>query len=153
MLLPGRDAAVLSDLLPDSFGPADLGVEGALLAHAEWRVALDSTTDELAAAACSAAQRSYAPYTKSPSGVALRLTDGDIVSAPYIENGAFNPSLSPLLSAVNLLRFRAKSTADVKEVCLVEAPRAKISQQRFAAALCEASMPTARFRVSYIEVR
>ena len=60
--------------------------------------------DELAQAALDAANRSYAPYSKSFAGVALRAS-GEIFSGAYAENAAFNPSMSPLevvLSRVNL---------------------------------------------------
>lgn len=47
-------------------------------------------------AAIQAANRCHAPYSHSPSGVALELKDGTIFSGSYAENAAFNPTLPPL---------------------------------------------------------
>src|SRR5206468_5952186 len=51
-------------------------------------------------AALDAARKAYAPYSKSPSGVAIRSASGRTYRGSYIENVAFNPSLSPLQVAL-----------------------------------------------------
>ena len=54
---------------------------------------------EAVAAALEAARRSYSPYTRCPSAVAL-ITPGGIHSGGIIENAAHNPSLQPLQAAL-----------------------------------------------------
>jgi len=108
----------LSDLLPSSFGPRDLGISGGLLQRDDHRLVIDDT-DDLAQAALQAANMSYAPYSKSYAGVALRTHDGKIVTGAYAENAAFNPSLSPLPAALSQLNLRGGSWEDIAECALV----------------------------------
>lgn len=114
VVMPG-ESRPLSELLPSSFGPRDLGIGGGLLQRDYHGLLLDDDGDELARAALAAANMSYAPYSKSYAGVALRTRDGAIVRGAYAENAAFNPSLSPLqaaLSQLNLGRGRWEDIAD-----------------------------------------
>ena len=83
-------------------------------------LAIDET-DELAAAALRAANMSYAPYSRSFAGVALRLRDGRIVIGPYAENAAFNPSMSPLEVALAVLNMSGGAFAEIEEAVLVQA--------------------------------
>ena len=114
----------LAELLPSSFGPRDLGIEAALMAPADHGLRLaetDDETDELAQAALRAANMSYAPYSRSYAGVALRVTGGRIFFGPYAENAAFNPSMEPLQVALSALNLAGGSFADVEEAVLVQA--------------------------------
>ena len=52
------------------------------------------------AKALEAAFCSYAPYSKSKSGVAIQTKEGVIYTGSYLENAAFNPSTSPLQVAL-----------------------------------------------------
>lgn len=108
----------LSELLPSSFGPRDLGVAGGLLQPERHGLTLDES-DDLAHAALAAANMSYAPYSKSYAGVAIRTHDGTIVSGAYAENAAFNPSLSPLQAALSQLNLRGSDWDAIAEVTLV----------------------------------
>jgi cytidine deaminase len=114
-------AATLSlrALLPNAFGPRDLGVDGGLLQREEHRLTI-LDEDDVAQAAVEAAQRSYAPYSKAYAGVALRTNDGTIVSGAYAENAAFNPSMSPLEVALSMLNLRGYAWSDIAEAALVE---------------------------------
>lgn len=109
----------LSALLPSSFGPADLGVAAALMAAADQQLTIDGD-DDLARAALRAANMSYAPYSKSYAGVALRTGDGRIVFGPYAENAAFNPSMSPLEVALSALNMAGGDFAGITEAVLVQ---------------------------------
>ena len=94
----------LRELLPSAFGPRDLGIDGGLMQHEDHDLTSDST-NEIVQAALRAANMSYAPYSKSYAGVALRAGDGRIFTGAYAENAAFNPSMSPAevaLSRMNL---------------------------------------------------
>jgi cytidine deaminase len=109
----------LSELLPSSFGPRDLGIAGGLLQREHHGLTIDGGSDDLDAAALAAANMSYAPYSKSYAGVALRTRDGAIVPGAYAENAAFNPSLSPLQTALSQLNLRGGTWTDIAEVVLV----------------------------------
>ncbi|HYC92129.1 MAG TPA: cytidine deaminase [Thermoanaerobaculia bacterium] len=117
VVMPG-ESRKLSELLPSSFGPRDLGITGGLLQRDDHGLAIDEG-DELAQAALAAANLSYAPYSKSYAGVALRTRDGAVVSGAYAENAAFNPSLSPLQAALSQLNLRGGEWSDIAECVLV----------------------------------
>jgi cytidine deaminase len=114
-----HDVHPLAALLPDAFGPRDLGVAGGLLEPADHPLAIDDG-DALTHAALRAAKRSYAPYSKAWAGVALRTHDGTIVSGAYAENAAFNPSISPLQVALSMLNLRGYAWRDIAEAALVQ---------------------------------
>lgn len=119
VVMPG-ESRPLAELLPSSFGPRDLGVGGGLLQREDHGLAIDEN-GELEAAALAAANMSYAPYSKSYAGVAIRTRDGAIVTGAYAENAAFNPSLSPLQCALSQLNLRGGAWTDIAEVLLVAA--------------------------------
>ena len=83
-----------------SFGPRDLGSEINLLSTINHNLKYNNNNgnDDLTIqAALNAINRSYTPYTNSPSGVAiLSKTNNQIYIGSYLENAAFNPSLPPL---------------------------------------------------------
>ena len=85
-------------------------------------------SDALVDAALAAANASYAPYSFSYSGVALKTANGAIYAGSYAENAAFNPSMAPLEAAlVNLvIRGRANSS-QISDAVLVEVAGAKAS--------------------------
>ena len=117
VLIPG-ESHTLAELLPSSFGPRNLGITGGLLQRDDHGLSIDEE-DDLAQAALAAANLSYAPYSKSYAGVALRTRDGAIVSGAYAENAAFNPSLSPLQAALSQLNLRGGAWSDIAECALV----------------------------------
>lgn len=116
----GGEERPLAELLPHSFGPQDLGVTSGLLAAAAHGLTIEED-DDLARAAAAAANMSYAPYSKAYAGVALRTHAGAIVSGPYAENAAFNPSLSPLEAALSQLNMSGGRWSDIAEAALVQA--------------------------------
>jgi cytidine deaminase len=128
ILLPNMPSTPLTAMLPDAFGPADLGVTAALMSPQSHGLKLRSF-DPVVQAALKAANASYAPYTSSYSGVALKTKDGNIFSGLVAENAAFNPSMSPLEQAVvNLVISGGKTYADIVDAVLVEVANAKASQ-------------------------
>jgi cytidine deaminase len=130
VIIAGKPPTTLAALLPDSFGPVDLGVQGGLSGQTETQIILPpGTVNPIAEAALQAASRSYSPYTQSHSGVAFRLKDGTIVAGSYIENAAYNPSLPPVIAAIDRLRFSGRQYSDISEAQLVELEGAKISQE------------------------
>lgn len=132
IVLPVKDSAPsvqpLTDLLPGAFGPADLGLDGGLLEPESHEMTLPGCSDPVIDAALASANRSYAPYSSSYSGVSMSTKDGRIFSASYAENAAFNPSMSPLEAAVSYLNMCGKLSEDVQRAILVELAGAEVSQ-------------------------
>ncbi|MEO7098951.1 MAG: cytidine deaminase [Luteolibacter sp.] len=122
----------LTTLLPNDFAPGDLGVKGGLMDPAlcthELVLASGATSDPVVAAALTAASGSYAPYLTATSnqyaGVAVQLADGTIYPGRYAENCAYNPSLSPLQSALSFMHLMHPlgGTREVTRCVLVEVP-------------------------------
>lgn len=122
----------LTTFLPNAFGPSDLGVKGGLMdptlcSHA---LVLDNgpTGDAVVAVALGAASGSYAPYATRESneyaGVAVQLADGTIFPGRHAESCAYNPSLSPLESALTFMNLMQpqSGTREVTRCVLVEVP-------------------------------
>jgi cytidine deaminase len=133
VLVAGREPRLLAELLPESFGPADLGVRAGLMSPRANGLALDSS-DPLVLAALAAAEASYAPYSRAFAGVALETATGAVYTGRYAENAAFNPSLTPLACALALRALGGGGGAALTRAVLVEAPT-QVSQ---AAATAEA---------------
>jgi len=153
----GRDDRCLSqpisDLLPQAFTPSDLGMPSALLAPSRTSRCLrlkndaddpddpEYPDDPLVRAALRAAEAAHTPYSRNFSGCALKTRDNRVVSGRSMESVAFNPSVSPLHSAIirlNLMRMGEQPAID--RVVLVERP-AKIRQKEYVQMLVNASMP------------
>jgi cytidine deaminase len=125
-------SAVLTTFLPDAFGPSDLGIKGGLMDPklGNHNLVLDSglPSDPVIAAALAAARASYAPYTTDQSygyaGVAVQLSDASIYAGRNAENAAYNPSLSPLESALTFMNMNQpqSGTRVVSRCVLVEVP-------------------------------
>jgi cytidine deaminase len=137
----GAPPAPLTALLPAPFGPRDLGVDGGLLRPGDQPLSLREPSDDpVVLAALAAASASYAPYSKSFAGAALRTRDGAIYAGRYAENAAFNPSLAPLAAALVHLRLCGADAGDVVQAVLVE--RAGAVSQRAASAAVLAAVST-----------
>jgi len=131
VITPGREnrayrKTFLSDLLPEAFGPLDLGNSSGLMSPAQQdrklrlnAAAKDGTIDE----ALSAAEKSYAPYTQNFAGCALETQTGEIFSGRYVESAAYNPSLPPLQSAILCMNISTLAEQrSIQRVVLVERP-------------------------------
>lgn len=118
----GDQPRALSSLLPFSFGPRDLGVEGGLLASKPHRLKCcgGSTVEDAAAElAIDCAARSYAPYSRAYAGVVFTLHDNRLCPGSYLENAAMNPTLSPFHSAIcNLVAGFEASFEEIRKVTL-----------------------------------
>ncbi|WP_058913827.1 cytidine deaminase [Entomohabitans teleogrylli] len=116
--LPQRQPGTLGHYLPDAFGPRDLQIATLLMDPCDHGFIPHG--DALTQAAIDAASRSHAPYSDSPSGVALALQDGAILTGRYAENAAYNPSLPPLQAALNLLFLTGRGAGDISRAVLAE---------------------------------
>lgn len=133
ILVAGHEPRLLRELLPESFGPEDLGVQVRLMSPRTNGLALESS-DPLVLEALAAADASYAPYSRGFAGVALETASGAVHTGRYAENAAFNPSLTPLACALTLRTLRGGADDEVTRVVLVHAP----SQVDHAGATAEA---------------
>jgi cytidine deaminase len=148
VVIPGKRPASLSVLLPSAFGPKDLGLDHGALPVNEVELSLSgAAANEAVDAALGAARRSWAPYSKSPSGVALQTKSGRVLKGSYIENVAFNPSLPPFETALAALILAGEDRANVVRAVLVEVEGASISQRRVAEAALSAIAPEVRLEV------
>jgi cytidine deaminase len=150
ILIPEKPPAKLNDILPAAFGPAALGMKkGALpVPHTALSLSDAGGANPLVLAALDAAQRSYAPYSKSPSGLAIRSAKGRIYKGSYIENVAFNPSLSPLQTALAAMIAAGEPYSAISHVALVESKGAKISQKNVTETVMAAIAPTVKLQVA-----
>jgi cytidine deaminase len=148
VLVDGKPPVKLSSLLPTAFGPKDLGVTNVAFPIREVDLILPKgASDELTLSALGAARKSYAPYTKAHSGVAIDTRPGRTYKGAYIENAAYNPSLPPLQTALVALVLAGESYSTISEVVLVEAKGAPISQKSAAEAVLGAIAPAVKLRV------
>jgi cytidine deaminase len=85
-------------------------------------------SDPVVAAALTSACQSYAPYriggSHAYAGVAVQLADGSIYAGRHAANAAYNPSLSPLASALMFMKLSQPLVAarDLNRCVLVEVP-------------------------------
>jgi cytidine deaminase len=138
----------IAELLPLGFGPADLeNHDNVLLAQANHHVDAHSPTDwsinPLGATpdALTDAQRAqlevvgidrygsaYAPYSGATSSVALLFRGRDeAVGGFYVESCAFNPSMTPVRSAIVAAIMSNAPLADLVGALLVERSDARVS--------------------------
>jgi cytidine deaminase len=150
ILVPGKKAKILSELLPDSFGPDNLDIDILIYAKRDNKIK-KTQKNQLCKKALKAANNSYAPYSKSYSGVAIKTKDGNIYTGFYIENAAFNPSIQPITAAVINLLGNGRSYEDIKEVVLAEFKNASVKQTKISQDLLRSIAPKAKFKTVFIE--
>lgn len=124
ILLPNTNTS-LSELLPHSFGPADLGNETRLL-----DVSAPKTTAPklpISSELLKHYHASYAPYSGNKSAVEIVTAQHGNFYGRYAENVAYNPSLSPLQSALSQMALSGLSLdkVEVVEITLVETEQYK----------------------------
>lgn len=116
----------LPALLPQAFGPQDLGAGSGLTAPPARLPDLglqSSSKDKLVLEAREAARKAYAPYSYNLAGCAIQTGNNKIYTGPYAENAAFNPSLSPLHTAiVCMMMDNLISDSRITRAVLVEKP-------------------------------
>ena len=129
----GRDDGKIyriADLLPDSFGPGDLEQGERLLLADPVSLNSPAPEDKLVNAATRAAGKSYAPYSKCRSGVALQLESGDIVTGQSAENAAYNPGMTAVEAALVNLRLHHLGKPESRIVDAVMVETASLSSNK-----------------------
>jgi cytidine deaminase len=137
-------AASVPDLLPDAFGPSELGHRTGLMSRSAKNRKLKLKTasyDQTVAKALSAAARSYAPYTQNFAGCAIETKSGEIYCGRNVENAAYNPGLTPLQSTILCMSTaRVDKIPTIHRVVLVERPTA-VRQRKAVQLLLETWAP------------
>jgi cytidine deaminase len=124
--IPDRQCMKLIDYLPFSFGPNDLNITDRLLDRYNHGYLLQG--DGMSQTAIREANSSYAPYSRSHSGIALRTESGKIIGGRYAENSAFNPSLSALQVALVSLNIQRLMSEKIQKAVIAEKGNTKLSQ-------------------------
>jgi cytidine deaminase len=142
-----EEPTTLMTLLPASFGPGNLNVKDRLFKGTKADLKMVApTADTLSTSALDAARLAYAPYTKALAGVAILSLTKVVYTGSYIECAAYNPSLSPLQSALVSLIMSGEKLSNIYSVVLVEMEKAPISQRSATQAVLDSIAPEARLR-------
>lgn len=149
IFIPDKAPVALSHLLPRDFGPHDLGIDAGLMASRCAPLQMDKIPGELVELALAAANNSYAPYSNSPSGIAIRLESGRTFQGWYAENAAFNPTLPPLQMAIIAAIAGGENPKDIVELALVETASGAVTQEWNTKALLQAVAPEASCSIYY----
>lgn len=136
----------LAEMLPFRFGPTDLGMAGAEpTARSPLALVEESVIGEtaLGAALLEAGSRAHTPYSGGPAAVALRLTDGTILTGSAIENAAYNPGMPPLQAALIALVAEGRDYAEIEAALLGQVPGAAFDFTASSARLLDIIAPDA----------
>jgi len=137
----------LPDFLPQAFGPQELGQATGLMASPAQPAGLtlqSASNDAFVQKALAAANQSYAPYSHNLAGCAIEASNGKIYAGRYVENVAFNPSLSPLHTAIIHMNMdNMKPDNKITRAVLVERPTS-ISQRSISELLLQTVAPNVK---------
>jgi cytidine deaminase len=140
----------LEQLYPWPFRPLALGHPGDVAGAIVWpELALveGAVPAEMEAALLEAGTRAHAPYSQSPSAVALRLRSGRIASAGVVECVAFNPTITAAQAAlVEVAALRAQGE-EIAEAWLARTTPGVIDPEPAFRSLLGAVAPDARLAV------
>jgi cytidine deaminase len=126
ILDPEAGPLSLGDMLPWRFGPTDLGMAAVGPGRRRPLAFTDmpsADTDTLALL-MAAGERAHTPYSDCPSAVALRLTDGTLLTGAAIENAAYNPGMPPLQAALITLVAQGRDYGEIETAVLGRVPGA-----------------------------
>lgn len=152
ILVAGNSPVKVAALLPMAFGPRDLGFQdGAFPVRTTKLKTTVRPGDDLTMAALEAAERAYAPYSSAVSGVGILTKTGRVYKGSYLENAAFNPSLSPLQSALVQVILAGEDYAAITRVLLLEIKNAKVSQTSVTRAVLSTIAPTVQLETIHFE--
>ena len=139
----------LEDIIPDNFGPQNLGFKGVMLDHPPNSVLATVTTPQ-EKAALKAAQLSYTPYTHRPCGASILFKDGKIIYGLTLENAAYNTGTDAMRNVASLIYFSGHTPADIVEFCMVEqicctSAQRPVSRRPEGQIIAQALNPNAKF--------
>jgi cytidine deaminase len=147
LLLGEREPTTLETLLPNAFGPTQLGRTPQLLRagpHAlTW---VETPTHPLAALALHAASRASAPYTGALAGVAIETIEPigtRRFAGSVAESAAYNPTLAPMQAGLIAAYHGGARLDSIRTALLVELEDAAISQFELARTVLASVAPEA----------
>lgn len=144
LLLGDREPTTLAALLPDAFGPTQLGRTPQLLRAGPHALTyLEPPTHPLAALALHAASRASAPYTGALAGVAIETSDARSYCGSVAESAAYNPTLAPMQAGLIAAYHGGSRLESIRTVLLVELDDAAISHFDLARAVLGSVAPQA----------
>ena len=141
----------MADLYPWPFDPDYLGEVGVLPTRAPFpTLAYKSEVEPTAATELllAAGRRAHAPYSKTPSAVVLRTSDGALIAGSTIESVAFNPSLGPLQAAIVDLLAHGYAYDEIAECWLGTVHDGAVDFRRSVSELLGSIAPSAAFHAS-----
>ena len=142
----------LLNILPHSFGPPDLGSEAYILHQNKKTFKFetplpDHYSSEIKKAfefALQKIQYSHSPSSESWASVVL-LAGGEFFNGLYVENAAYNPSMSPFQSSIISLVTSGKSFADITAAVIIEQATAPVQHLDNASRILRLIAPSATF--------
>ncbi|KAM7256438.1 hypothetical protein ACFE04_012179 [Oxalis oulophora] len=146
----------LANLLPLRFGPHDLLENDAPLLLEDRHNGLrfidcEGDIGMMKEVALEAANKSYAPYSESPAGVALMDVEGKVYKGMYIESAAYNPSLGPVQAAiVGFVAGNGGGYERIVKAVLVEKEDAKIKQEDTTRLLLKSVSPKCELKIIFV---
>ena len=156
----------IPELLPHRFTPKDLLGDSAKFLfesidnNLEWTdEALDTMgesgeplMEQMASKAFEEANASYAQYSNCPSGVCVLDRQNNLYSGCLIESAAYNPTVSPLHSAlVNGIVKGLEGWDQIKHVVLVEPVGASVRHDHIIYQVLHFICPQAQYTVLHVE--
>ncbi len=148
VLVVGKKPRYLGSLLPEPFGPDNLDIDISIYSKRDNKIKIDDKEkDEMVRFALMMANESYAPYSSSYSGVVIKTKDGNLHKGFYIENAAFNPSISPMIAAIIKMVSLGYPYEDISQVVLAEKKDAPVKHEESIRTLLKAISPKAKLRV------
>lgn len=130
IILPDKVYSLM-DIIPHPFGPGDLRNNMRLMQKIDnglLKNEMNYSNDRLILEALSAANKSYSPYSRSYSGIALLTKDDRVFIGKYAENAAFNISMNPMMAALSNLNMSNLNFKDISRAVIVE-PRNNLTSQ------------------------
>jgi cytidine deaminase len=143
LVLAGHGPVALAELLPQAFGPTELGRSPQLLRSGPHGLTLEvASEDPLVALALAAADRSSAPYSGAFAGVAIA-DDGQSFAGAVAESVAYNPTLAPMQAALIAAHHGGALLERIERAVLVELAHSPVTQFEGAKAVLACVAPRA----------
>ncbi|MFO8026877.1 MAG: cytidine deaminase [Opitutales bacterium] len=106
-------AAKLAELMPAPFEQIRPKGRGLLESPRQKLVSTQAGASDNAQRAINAASRSYTPYSQSPEGFIIETINGQHFAGRMAESLAFNPSVPPVVTALNQMNLSAQRKVSI----------------------------------------
>jgi len=144
----GQPLRLLKELIPSCFSPLDLGSKSMMLHYNSINFTVTQATDlmrtKLFENTLNAVWKAWAPYSECYSAVGIEVEDGRIFTGIYLECAAYNPSQSPLQTALAILVANDITWDKIRHVILIEIT-GKVSHNLLSKYLLQSISPSATY--------